>query len=203
MSLEQPLFVGITGHRPDQLGGYEANPLQTNVIYNITHRLKELQPEYVLTGMALGVDQWTAEICMSKGIAFVAVIPFEGFDQKWPPHARARYNSIIKQAVQVITVCSPGYEGWKMQTRNRWIVDHCHRMIAVFNGTPGGTANCIAYAQQVGRPIDYIVPNPQPFVQSSDPIIVTKVIREQVVGPAPTVIRDAAVGRVLDWESDK
>ena len=34
------------------------------------------------------------------------------------------------------------------QQRNEWMVDHSSRLIAIYNGTPGGTRNTIEYAKQ-------------------------------------------------------
>jgi uncharacterized phage-like protein YoqJ len=45
-----------------------------------------------------------------------------------------------------------------MQDRNIWMVDHCDALIAVWDGTSGGTANCVRYAQKVGKPIVFIDP---------------------------------------------
>jgi uncharacterized phage-like protein YoqJ len=51
------------------------------------------------------------------------------------------------------------YRAELMQIRNEWMVDRCDLLIAVWNGTPGGTANCVAYAKKEGCPIDYIDPS--------------------------------------------
>jgi len=45
------------------------------------------------------------------------------------------------------------YNSTCMQDRNEWMVDHCHALVAVWNGTGGGTANCVGYAKRVGKPI--------------------------------------------------
>ena len=37
--------------------------------------------------------------------------------------------------------------------RDRWMVDHAARVIAVFNGTPGGTGYTVDYAKSLGRKI--------------------------------------------------
>ena len=34
--------------------------------------------------------------------------------------------------------------------RNEWMVDHSNRVIAYYNGTPGGTRNTIEYAEKKG-----------------------------------------------------
>lgn len=52
-------------------------------------------------------------------------------------------------------VCSGRYAPEKMQRRNEWMVDHCTEVVALWDGTPGGTANCLRYANQpaIERPV--------------------------------------------------
>jgi uncharacterized phage-like protein YoqJ len=45
-----------------------------------------------------------------------------------------------------------------MQDRNKWMVDHCDALVAIWNGTSGGTANCVKYALSVNKPIVMINP---------------------------------------------
>lgn len=45
-----------------------------------------------------------------------------------------------------------------MQKRNEWMVDRIDELLAIYNGTPGGTKNCIDYAKKLGKPITIICP---------------------------------------------
>jgi len=40
-----------------------------------------------------------------------------------------------------------------MQTRNIWMVDNCDLVLALWDGSDGGTGNCIKYANKIGKPI--------------------------------------------------
>ena len=42
------------------------------------------------------------------------------------------------------------------QVRNEWMVNHAARVIAVYNGTGGGTHNTIEYAKTQGVPLRFI-----------------------------------------------
>lgn len=108
--------------------------------------------------MALGVDQWAAEICTDLGIPWTAAVPFEGQERKWPSASQQKYRALISKASSIHIVCDPGYAPWKMQARNEWMVDRCGLLIAVWDGTDGGTANCVRYAESVGRRIERINP---------------------------------------------
>jgi uncharacterized phage-like protein YoqJ len=40
-----------------------------------------------------------------------------------------------------------------MQTRNKWMVDHSDMVLSLWDGSAGGTANCIEYARHVDKPV--------------------------------------------------
>jgi uncharacterized phage-like protein YoqJ len=146
------LIVAFTGHRPDKLGGYHPNPLANNIKSAIADKLLDLEPEKVISGMALGVDQWAAKAAHLLSIPFIAAIPFEGQELAWPAQSQEVYRELIELADEVVTVCDGGYAAWKMQKRNEFLVDHCDVLLAVWNGDfSGGTANCVRYAHQQGR----------------------------------------------------
>ena len=115
-------------------------------------------PTLLLSGMALGVDQWAVELAIGAGIPFHAYVPFVGQEDSWPMSQRVYYRQLLKAAGQVIHVSNPPYAAWKMQKRNEAIVNACEHLLAVFDGSEGGTANCVAYARKVGRNITIINP---------------------------------------------
>ena len=90
---------------------------------------------------------------MIKGIPFTAAVPFYGQESMWPESSQEEYNKLLKVAKDVVYICDKGYAPWKMQIRNEWMVDHCDTVLALWNGTDGGTANCIRYAQKKNKPI--------------------------------------------------
>ena len=151
------LVVAVTGHRPDKLGGYKVpNELYDLVIAGLVKAFEQYRPAYVLTGMALGVDQWAADICLGMGIPFVAAVPFDDQDKIWPPHSKAKYQWLLTKAYQVTRVNMGPYSPQKMQARNQWMVNSAHLVIAVWNGTAGGTANCVGYATERKKQIHYV-----------------------------------------------
>ena len=151
------LIISMTGHRPDKLGGYHTpNKVHLAVVDGLKKLFAELKPSCVITGMALGVDQWAAEICAANGIPFVAAIPFHGQEGKWPEHAQKRYHALIQKAHKA-WIISPGpYDPVKMHKRNHWMVDSCNLLVAVYDGSPGGTGACVNYAEKIGRSIHFL-----------------------------------------------
>jgi len=154
------MIISFSGHRPSKLGGY--NP--PNKIFNyITAELKkvlqELQPEKAISGMALGWDQWAAQICVELHIPFIAAVPFVGQEKIWPQSSKDVYNHLLNQACEVVIVSEGGYTAAKMQTRNEWMTDHCDSLVACYDGSNGGTHNCIKYAKSKDKKIIIIDPS--------------------------------------------
>ncbi len=69
------------------------------------------------------------------------------------------YSDLLKEADLVVPV-SKHYHKGVYQIRNEWMVDHSSRVIAYYNGEPGGTKNTIDYAEKKG--IEVITNNPKP-----------------------------------------
>ncbi len=153
------MIVAFTGHRPDKLGGYKLpNETYIRVCQKIDAALRELKPEKVITGMALGIDQWAAMIAYKLKIPYLAAIPFEGQEKAWPEASQKTFNLLRKLATEEVIVSPGGYSASKMQVRNQWMVDNCDVLIAVWDGTSGGTGNCVEYAKSVNKEIYYIDP---------------------------------------------
>lgn len=154
------MIVSFSGHRPSKLGGYTLpNPTYLSVCQRLEALLLELQPTKAISGMALGIDQWAANICVKLSIPFVAAVPFLGQENAWPETSQKIYHKLLKKANEVVIVSEGGYAANKMQRRNEWMVESCDLLIAVFDGTPGGTGNCVAYAEKIKKPIRRINPN--------------------------------------------
>lgn len=149
--------VCVTGHRPPRIGGYDPdNEVRRWVRQALREIVDDIRPNYAYSGMALGADQDFAEICIEKGIPFVAAIPFQGQERKWPEASQLYYWRLVHQAVKIVHVCDPGYADWKMQRRNEWMVDEVGSdgiVIAVWDGSRGGTSNCVQYARTSQRKI--------------------------------------------------
>jgi uncharacterized phage-like protein YoqJ len=153
------MFIACTGHRPHKLNNeYDGNgPVSSMIRMEMAKVIEKYNPERILTGMALGVDMLWAEAGISAGITVVACIPCKGQDSRWPDTSRARYRSILMDPhVTQVLVSEEPYSAALMQERNRWMVDHSQMLLAVWDRSRGGTANCVEYAMSKDRPIVYI-----------------------------------------------
>lgn len=159
-------ILGITGHRPQKLYGFdESHPGNSYIIKSLHDKLVEIAPSHAITGMALGTDQWFARWCIKLEIPFTAAMPTEQMDIKWPETSRKMFEKILAKASKVFIVEDQSKNiSTKMQDRNEYIVDNSNRMLAVFGGQLGGTYNCLEYAKNKGKHIDII--NPGNYFQS-------------------------------------
>lgn len=159
------MIIAVTGHRPDKLGGYgSVTPEVEWVARHIKHTLKGLNTKLLLTGMALGTDQIAALMAWHNGIPFAACVPFVGQEATWSEPAQGKYRELLEMAQRVIYTDQYASKSTKsevyklLQWRNEWMVDRADLVIAVWDGSSGGTANCVKYAQLMGKPIYRIDP---------------------------------------------
>lgn len=146
------MIIAGTGHRPDKLGGYGQVAL-VHLVNLAEDWLDENKPDVVISGMALGWDYALACAALNLGVPFTAAIPFRGQESRWPQESQQNYRLLLGEASDVHYVCEDGYAPWKMQVRNEWMVDNCDIVLAMWNGSPGGTANCVRYAEKAGKPV--------------------------------------------------
>ena len=173
--------IAITGHRPNKLGNdydlvsplilsikkYIVNYIKGGVLHNELMGVT-LTPT-LITGMALGIDTLFAEIAIENNMPFIAAIPCKNQWSMWPNKSVERYNRILSNPLcTIVNVSDKPYDSVCMQNRNVYMVNNCDILIAVWDGTSGGTANCVKYAKSINKDIIYI--NPKQLVYESSTI---------------------------------
>jgi uncharacterized phage-like protein YoqJ len=146
------MIICGTGHRPNKVGGYSEAATEKLITIAIDW-LKEARPDKVITGGALGWDQALGWAAAELGLHHTLALPFAGFWSKWPKESQDLLEHLASLADKVVYVNEEGYAPWKMQVRNEWMVDRCDTVLALWDGSAGGTGNCIQYANKVGKPI--------------------------------------------------
>lgn len=154
------MIVAGTGHRPNKLGGY-TDPAFTNLVSFAKVSLIRSDPDKVISGMALGWDLALAVASMELGIPVIAALPFEGFHSRWSPGTQQYWEAVLLACNRIHLICdktNTNSSRWEivncLDRRNRWMVDEADKMAALWNGTRGGTYNCVAYATKKRVPID-------------------------------------------------
>ena len=138
----------FTGHRPGKLTRSESD-ICADLEYEIQNAIVDGYTTFI-SGMARGVDIWAAEIVLQlrdEGcpIHLICAIPHEGFEVSWTVDWQQRYWAVLQSADAVNYVCVSRCRGC-YHIRNRWLVDHSSRVIAVYNGQSGGTKNTIDFS---------------------------------------------------------
>lgn len=160
------MILGITAHRPDKLGGYQMSQTQRRVRKWMRDKLQQLAPKEVVSGFALGGDLWFADEAVKLRIPLVAAIPFPAQPSRWPlPEMKAEYSRLLSLAarIELISQFNPGTkrEATRMlHKRDDWVVRYVDHMLAVWDGSAGGTFHTVEQCaakqrawRQVGPPV--------------------------------------------------
>lgn len=157
--------ICVTGHRPNKLYGYDLSDSRYIKLKEIFKTfLIENNCLEAISGMALGVDTVFALAVLELkdsgvDIKLRCAIPCLNHSSKWFNKKDIdRYNDILKRADYVDIVTKEAYSPYLMQVRNRYMVDKSDIVLSVWNGSSGGTANCVSYAQIKNKEIYNISP---------------------------------------------
>lgn len=156
------MVVCGTGHRPDKLWGYNLNHYMYRRVkeglkagfINLLSRDGELT---VISGMALGFDTLFAQAALELRdkypIKLICAIPCWNHSSRWLQESKVEWKRITDIADEVIYVTKEDYTYKCMQLRNEYMVDNSDVVITLWNGTAGGTKNCIDYAIKQNKEI--------------------------------------------------
>lgn len=116
---------------------------------------------WFITGMAQGADIWAGEILLRlkreqyPDIRLEAAIPYPAQADRWPESDRVRYRKVL-DGCHKKTLCCPVYHRGCFHIRNRYMVDKSQRVIAVYDGSGGGTGYTIGYAEETQKDLRVI-----------------------------------------------
>lgn len=148
--------IAFTGHRPPRLGGYITNSLH----HKCKQAIHEIYDSYiaddglqVISGMAQGIDLWAAEAAVNRRILTIAALPYKGMGERWPTEDRAKLYELLERVNNTHILCTK-YSKESYVIRDKWMVDHCDKLYAFWDGQKvGGTWITLSYAQK--NNVDY------------------------------------------------
>lgn len=153
------MIVAGTGHRPDKLGGWDnVNAFRKTVDVAVT-ALEEQDPLGVVSGMAAGWDLALAHAAMELDIHLLCAVPFSGQEKRWSRYWQQLYKEAMDYATEVRVLFEPDiavkHEVVRaLHGRNIWMVEYIKskngKILALWNGTKGGTAHCVRSAERAG-----------------------------------------------------
>lgn len=146
------MYVAVTGHRPEKISDWDYVEKRLLDAFDITG------VTYLYEGQAAGVDLLAAKVAYKHGIGYAACKPWKGHTGRkdWIH----RYELALKYADTVIDVNdAESYCGaWLYHNRNEYMIDNAHYVIAVHDGSTGGTYNAVNYAENTGKRVWRINP---------------------------------------------
>ncbi len=142
----------FTGHRPAKLTAPEQEVRQW-LEAEIDRAVADGYTDFI-TGCAMGVDIWAGQIVLRKreenpALRLIAASPWPETASKWNPVWKRQYEDLIRRADETVMVCGFYHAGVYRQ-RNIWMVERSSRLIACYNGAPGGTRFTVLYALNHG-----------------------------------------------------
>ena len=144
----------LTGHRD------LPSAFCKNALYDELETLIREGYDRFLCGMAAGFDLAAIECLVDLRekykIALVACVPYRSQARGFSEQEKQRYVRLL-EACDEQYILSGKYEAGCLLARNRYMVDHAARLIAVFDGQDGGTRRTVEYALRSGLEVVYVV----------------------------------------------
>lgn len=158
----------FTGHRLQNLPfGFNETDQRCIQLYKkleklIREKITEHGVENFMTGMALGIDCYAAEIVLKlknkyPHVTLTAVLPCADQTAKWQEKNILRYNAILKECSEVF-ILQQRYTKDCMNKRNIYMTEHADSVIAVWDGSKSGTGNTVRFALKRGLPVTILDP---------------------------------------------
>lgn len=138
--------IAITGHRPGRIAGQEQD-IKKWIIDCIGRLDYKEDIEEAYCGMAMGTDQIFANVAEAMNVPLICCYPYRR-DNFHP--AEQRINAKAKD----VRFISEQYSKKVYWIRDKYMVDNCDVLLAVFDGEKvGGTWITVDYAQKIGKPV--------------------------------------------------
>lgn len=173
----------FTGPRPKNLYGHDNKAAYFPLLSALKDTIRELiKQDYdtFVTGGAQGLDQlafWAVNSLKKEGnnVKNIVYVPFKGQERRWAKEglfSRKEYNLMLKLADEVhilsdidIAESNQRTINDAMYNRNHKMVDDTDATIGIypdfsweFPETKSGTAECMRYAKEQGKPIFQLFP---------------------------------------------
>lgn len=157
----------FTGHRPGKFpyplwdGNERAEDLKKRLSDAIDCLISEGFSHFV-SGGALGTDTLAALLILEKreknpSLTLEIAVPFPEQDKLWNESDKTVYREILARA-DIVTTVSCAYNPHALRARNGFMLEVCDALIAVFDGSRGGTFQTVSMAYDQGIRTIFIKP---------------------------------------------
>lgn len=163
------LHIALTGHRPNKLDGYNLNTpfyrhMHDSLASVIEYNLPAYDVIWVHSGMALGADiVWAcaARTMMKKypgRVKLHAEIPVMTQPDIWVSAKDKKLWHELVDLADAKSVYAEKYSPKCLQDRNIGMINHADCLLAIWDGSNGGTKNAVDYAKSIHKPVTYYAP---------------------------------------------
>ena len=186
-----PIAVGITGHRPQRIDGYDMDALSRRIDETLEalERHSDHARFRLIGSLAEGADTIVAEVALARGWQVDAVLPFDRAEYARDfnePGAADRLYGLIGRAKNVFELGGSrheaGGEAAAYERAGRVMLSQCELLVAVWDGDPplgrGGAAQIVVEAIGQGLPILTIHPD-----AARPPVLLWSGLNEHQLGP--------------------
>lgn len=163
------ISCSFSGHRPEKLpwGDNERDERCLALKDAIRQMVEKAYADgyrHFICGMARGCDTYFCEAVLQlrrrvQDITLEAAIPCLSQSDGWTAAQQERYRDLL-ELCNYRMVVQEKYDPGCMHRRNRYMVDHSSLLLAVHDGSPGGTRYTIEYALRRRKDV-LILPVPE------------------------------------------
>ena len=155
------ITVGITGHRDI----VQTEALQEEIRAFFSDLLERYQEVVLLSPLASGADQWTADLFLSyakegKILRLVVPLPLglETYEREFDAEGLHRFRQLLDVADEVFELDVSADDPYRVL--GEYVVDHSDIVLALWDGTynhmAGGTGDVVSYAKTEKRPLKHL-----------------------------------------------
>lgn len=141
--------ITFLGHKPQELGGFDGNTLQSAIRTQINETLLSLKKPTLLTSITIGIEMWATEIAEANDIKYHAYIPFADYHSKWPFAVRKQYSELLKNANKRVTINDGNYDYKKLIEKDLRLVTDADRIYSFFKEEPAFLRKAIKDGKEV------------------------------------------------------
>ena len=152
--MSAPFAVCFSGHRPEKLPtGISLRMIQSLLYSEIRNAIRDGADTFY-TGTARGVDLWAAEMVLHfkkqyPALKLICVLPYAGQGAGLSGSERYRFMTVLNAADETVCICEH-YQKNCYAMRNRYMIRHSRRLIALVTDMRSGTGQTIRMAEAAG-----------------------------------------------------
>lgn len=136
------MIIAVTGHRPEKIV-HDLVAIQEA----FRNTFLEADPERILVGMASGIDLIAGIEGIKTCYPVWAIVPWKGHKPRKADEGDYQFVTHFAQKVIYVNEAEDYPGPWVYQKRNEWMVDNATNLLSYWDGSAGGTGNCVKYAK--------------------------------------------------------